>query len=528
MLLLACCAALPVLAQVPTPGTVLDTVPGRKPAPPPTPPEVIFPAPRLDAGHDPNAPRFTVNSFTFVGNTAYAERRLQRLLEVFIDLQLNLFDLDRAADIITRYYRDNGYPIARAIVPAQKVEKGIVRIEVIEGRIGRISVAGNNRYSPKLILSRTLSLPKEEIVTLERLERSLLLMNDLPGLSARATLAPGAEFGTTDVVVRVEEKPVAGFVNLDNRGRKETGQWRLDGNLDINNPLAIGDQLNIRLIESQNGLLRFARVGYSVPVFAEGMRLGVNYSRVDYTIGGDFAALGIEGEVTNAEALLSYPFVRSRRSNLVFGVGFRHTSSRQTTLGVQTQDNNIDLLNLNLLGNWVHEDSAVTNALVQLSGNGKKNPFGARQDAQFAKLEFDVNHLRAASKTWDLFLRGNLVVSRDALADTEKFSLGGADSVRGYAPSDLRGDNGWLAVAELRRQFVVFNVVGVFSVFYDAGLVHVKGFSGNDSIRSAGVGVSLFPTPNLRVRIDYAHRLSDRLPSDRTDNRLWVTVGGSF
>ena len=527
-LLAACCAAFPAWGQAgPTPGSVLDTIPGRKPVLPPTPAEVIFPAQRPGAAHDPAAPRFTVNAFTFAGNTVYTQQQLKRVTERFIDLELNLYDLNRAADTVTQLYRETGFPVARALIPAQKVEDGIVRIEVIEGRISNISIVGNNRYSSEMIAARAGSLPRNELVTVERLERSLLLMNDLPGLSARATLAPGAEYGTTDMVIRTEEKAVAGALTLDNHGRRETGETRLDGGFDVNNPFGIGDQLNVRMIRTRHDLLTYGRLGYSLPVADNGMRLGGSYSKVEYDIGGEFAALGITGEVTNSEVTLTYPHVRSRARNLVFGIGLRSTASSQHTLGIQTSDNRIDLLNLSLLGSWVHADSATTSTTLLFSGNGKNNP-GTRQDAQAGKLDIDVSHLRAASKNWDLYLRANFVFSASALADTEKFSLGGPGSVRGYRPSELRGDNGWMATIELRRQFVLGNTAGVFNLFYDEGAAKAKGFTRFDALRSAGFGASVFPHKNLRAKVEFAYPISDRVSGDGKHGRAWFTVGGSF
>ena len=529
-LALACAAASPAArgqAGI-TPGRVLDTVPDRKPVLPPTPPQVVFPAPLPFVRHDPNAPRFTVNAFAFTGNTVFPERLLKRRLERFVDLQLNLFDLNRAADAITRFYQDEGYPIARAIIPAQRVEKGIVRIEIIEGRIGRISVIGNRRYSTGTVLAYSTPISSAGLVTLGSLERGLLLMNDLPGLSARATLQPGGEFGATDIVIQAEEKLASGFIALDNRGREEVGEHRVDTSLDLHNPLGIGDQIGARLIRSEHGLLTFGRLSYSLPVSANGLRAGLTHSRTDYRIGGSFAALEIEGEVASTEFTLSYPSVRSRRRNVVYGVGVRRTASKQTTLGVPSEDNSINLVTASVLGNWVHEDSAATNATLALSGNGRKNPFGTRQDAQYAKLEVDVNHLRAASRTWDLFLRGNMVFSRDALADTEKFSLGGPDSVRGYRASELRGDQGWLATVELRRQFQALNTPGVGHVFYDYGSAKAKGFGGSDTIQSLGVGVSVFPNRHLRAKLEYSHPISDRRAQDGKRERVWFTLTAAF
>jgi hemolysin activation/secretion protein len=539
LLAAACCACAPAWGQVPlpTPGRVIDTLPDRKPVLPSTPPEVVFPAPRPGAKHDPNAPRFMVNAFRFAGNTVYSEQLLKRVVDRFVDFQLNLHELNQAADLVTRYYRERGYPIARAIIPAQKVEQGVVLIEVIEGRIGSVSVAGNKRYATGLVESRLADLPGAGVVTVEALERGLLLLNDLPGLSARATLQPGAEFGLTDMVIRVEEKWAAGTLALDNKGARETGRFRLDSALDLHNPAGIGDQLGLRLIESQHNLLTYGRVSYSVPLTASGLRGSATYSRVDYEMGGAFAHLGIEGEVTNYEAAVSYPLIRSRRRNVFLGLGFRRTQSFQTTgFGEDIErDDHIDLLSATFQGNWVHEDSAVSNAYMALTGNGRHNDSVpppdarlARQDVQRGKLEIDVNHLRAASKTWDLYLRGFLGVSAERLADTEKFSFGGPDSVRGYMPSELRGDSGYLGTVELRRQFALVNVPAVFSVFYDAAAAKAKGFGGTDSIRSVGVGINAYPHNNLRVRVEYAHGTSERRSSDGERQSVWLLMSASF
>jgi hemolysin activation/secretion protein len=527
----ACCFAAPAWAQLPslpTPGRVLDTIPDRRPVLPTTPPEVIFPAPRPGAKHDPNAPRFLVNAFSFAGNSVFSERLLKRIVDRYVDYQLNLHELNQAADLVTRYYREHGYPIARAVVPAQKVENGVVLIEVIEGRIGAVSIIGNEHYDAEFIGARLGDLRRTELVTVEALERGLLLLNDLPGMSARATLQPGAEFGLTDMVIRVEEKPASATIALDNKGRKEVGRFRLDSSADLHNLTGRGDQLSARLIESQHHLMTYGRVSYSAPITASGLRASATYSEVRYDMGAEFAALEISGHVSNYEAALSYPYLRSRRRNVFLGAGWRRTESSQTTLGRRERDDQIDLLSANVQGNWVHEDSAISNVYSAFTSNGRRSKGLLDQGAQYAKFEIDVNHLRAASKTWDLFLRGFYGVSADRLADTEKFSFGGPDSVRGYLPSELRGDQGYLGTIELRRQLAIVNMPAVFSVFYDAAAAKAKGFGGTDSIRSLGAGLNVFPHNNLRVRLEYAHATSDRRSPDGDRQRAWLLVSASY
>ena len=97
--LAAVCSGTPALAQFLTPGAVQDTLPP-KPSPKAPPAQMVFPKPPPTVKHDPKGRRFSVNAFHFVGNTVYSDQTLKRLTERYIDLQLNLYDLSRAADAV--------------------------------------------------------------------------------------------------------------------------------------------------------------------------------------------------------------------------------------------------------------------------------------------------------------------------------------------------------------------------------------------------------------------------------------------
>ncbi|MDN5935682.1 MAG: hypothetical protein L0H75_05825, partial [Nitrosospira sp.] len=88
----------------------------------------------------PQTARFLVKGFRFSRVTAFPEAELLPLLKDFVGQNLSLADLWRAADIITRYYRERGHFVARAYIPAQDIKDGIVEIMVLEGRIDRIDV----------------------------------------------------------------------------------------------------------------------------------------------------------------------------------------------------------------------------------------------------------------------------------------------------------------------------------------------------------------------------------------------------
>jgi len=497
----------------------------------PEPAEFLFPGDGPSPStHDKNGRRFLVKGFRFVGNTVFTEARLRRLVERYTDLQLNLYDLNKAADRVTRFYRDLGFPVSSAFVPVQKVENGVVLIQVVEGRIGQVDFDGGRRYSDEFLAGYLAPLREQPVVGIGQMERSLLLLNDLPGLSARATLAPGSQQGETDLGVALSERPVVFTVQANNWGRKEAGANRLDMGVEINNPLGIGDQLVLRAMKSSQDLMRFSKVGYSLPLGKDGWRLTAGATTVNYKVAGSFAPLAIEGLVNSRELGLSYPLRRSRASNILLTMGVKSIQTDQSALGVPVLNSRLTVGSTGISANWVHSDSSSTSASALLSSNFRKSN-SADPTALAGKLEMDFSHLMGLSPRWDLFTRFNATTSAGSVPDTEKFSLGGPDSVRGYRVAEYRGDKGYLMTAEFRRQYQVAGIVGVFSLFHDRGIVRNAGFAGQDGLASWGVGTTVFTGKDSRLRADMAWPSSPGTPaagSERYKPRLWLSASISF
>lgn len=512
----------------PSPGAVLEGLQVNRALLPSAPPEVIFSHDAEANPFDRQGRRFLVRGFHFTGNSVFSEAELRRVVERFIDLQLNLFDLNKAADAVTAFYRDGGFPIAVALVPAQRVDDGLVVIEVVEGRVGRLMIDGTQRYSSDYLRGYLKPVFEGEQVTMGQLERSLLLLNDLPGLTARATLAPGQNRGETDLTLAVEEKPAAFTVQVNNGGRKEAGAVRVELSADINNPLGIGDQLTLRDIRSSENLLRYQRFGYSLPVGQDGLRFNVAGMQTNYRVAGNFVVLDIKGEVSSYETSLSYPLVRSRTANVSTSAGYRSTSTGQSALSSPTSAGTLSLFSVGATSNWVEADSSATTLATVYSSNFKSN-YHNEPDALRGKLDLDLTRLTGISSRWDMFMRANVVLGAGAMPDTEKFSLGGPDSVRGYRSSEYRGDRGFLTTLEFRRQFTVQNMPGILSAFQDYGGVDNTGFAGEDKLSSIGSGVTLFPSRSSRIKLDLAWPTRNYIAGDnKTGPRLWASGSFSF
>ncbi len=227
----------------------------------------------------PDGVTFPVNGFRFTRNTVFGDAELQPLLKNFVGKELSLADLQRAADVITAYYRERGYFVARAYVPAQEIRDGIVEIMVLEGKLDRVNLKPQTeiRLQPEVV-ERTLraALPPGEVIREADLERGLLLLNDLPGIAVRSVISPGAELGTSTITAEVSEGPlVSGGVDADNFGNKFTGSNHLGATLNLNDPLGYGDFLTLRLVGSSDS--GYGRLGYQIPLGYSGLRLSGIY-----------------------------------------------------------------------------------------------------------------------------------------------------------------------------------------------------------------------------------------------------------
>lgn len=532
---LLCSQAVTVHAAPPTPGAVKEPFSGpslQAPVPDSVPPikqDATTPAKTLKSSK-----RIQVNKFFISGNVAISSEELLSQISELQGQKLSLDEIYAAAEILTEFYRSRGYSLARVVVPAQRVNLGVIEFEVIEGLLNEVKYEGNEAYSNEVINEYLGSLQTGKAVTLDALERELLLLNDLPGLSSRAVIRPGPVYGTSDLVITSKEKPFFGRVSFNNYGRVEVGEWRLEGEFIFNNLSGKGDQLSIAITKSENDLLEYSSIAYNAPINNRGTRLGGVFSYIDYRVGGEFGALDIEGDNADFRLTLSHPYQRSRRQNILFGLSLGSNASESSTLGVTTRDDNITLLEGSMLVNKVHANNSVSTVTVVASTNFRDNEDGLEENRQKLKLEIDGNHLRALSKQWSLFLRGVIAVSADPLVDSEKYSIGGQGSVRGFPSAEVRGDQGFLFTTEVRRSFNLEGTLpGSARVFFDTGRVYRKvpiaGEEEEENLSSLGIGVSFLPGPNVSIDLEYARPIDAHETTDgRSGGRFWVNITARF
>ncbi|MGL4271181.1 MAG: ShlB/FhaC/HecB family hemolysin secretion/activation protein, partial [Pseudomonas paracarnis] len=233
-----------VWAQVPSAGQVMRDIESLAPAPLPSAPvQVDMPPPSAPSQATPGGGmQMQVKGFEIAGNQVFGREQLLELLADLPGQSLDLAGLRAAAQRITEYYQAHGYALARAFLPAQDIDQGIVRIQVLEGHYGRIELNNRSRVIDAVLQQPLSALRPGEAVYDADLEQSLLLLSDLPGVAVKGTLRPGSLPGSTDLVVDAEPGPwYAGTLEADNYGDRYTGEYRLGASLVLNNPLRLGD-----------------------------------------------------------------------------------------------------------------------------------------------------------------------------------------------------------------------------------------------------------------------------------------------
>ncbi len=520
------------LAAIPasTPGSVVQSL-QQTPPQRTRPAEVLFRRDGTESEHDPNGPRFRINAIDFHGNTVFDGFRLKRVVERFVDRELNLYDLGRAADAVNAFYQQRGYPLARALVTAQKVVDGRVRIEVAEGVLGKVRLAGNRRYGSDTLLQRGGSLQTGQPINLPLLERKLLLLNDQPGLQARATLQAGSDYGSSDLLLQIVERPLALDLTLTNAAREDIGQTRIDAALSWNNPLGIGDQLALRGIVSEHKLLHYGKASYNLPLGHGGDRLSLAYSKVRYRVAGAVGALQLGGLADTKELSWNHPLIRSRQHDRSVSLAASYRKLSQDALGVVISQTRLPVYTASWNERWFDEEGTAWSTRLALSSNGRSNADSRRQDAEQLRIDFSADASANIAPRLDLFAKVNSVYSRQRLPDSDKFDAGGPDSVRAYRPSELRGDSGELLSLELRRPFSILGRMAQATAFVDYAHVVYKQAglrNGNDEIGGAGLGLAVYPSATTTAKVEIATPFTSRRADDGKHVRLWFNLSASF
>ena len=536
-------------AAVPGAGQILQEI---QPVKPPVPSSggTGLTIQRSDGSTLPPSAPFEVKTIRITGNTLFDTPTLHALVADAVGKSLTLAQLNELAARITDYYQRNGYPLARAIIPAQVIREGMVTIEVVEARYGKVSLENSSRVNDPL-LQDTLAADVQGGAPIAQtpLDHALLLLSDIPGVAVSATLKPGDAVGTSDLVVTTTPSGpfVTGNVMLDNYGNSYTGRPRLGLTVNLNNPLHHGDVLSLSGLSSGSGM-NYGRIGYETLVNGRGTRAGGSYSALHYILGSPLAALNAHGTAEVASVWVRHPLLRSREFSLYGQLQYdwMQLQDRIDATAIRTD---------RTLNNWtagVSGDARDTllagavntwNVSFTTGRVGFDDPAAQLADAAtantqgtFSKWNANLARLQGLSAKSNLYISlagqwadGNLDASKKMIA-------GGPYTVRAYDIGAVSGDSGYLGTAELRYDLgAALSGKWQAMAFVDSAHVTVNQnawVAGTNSATLSGAGVGLnWAGPyqwSARAYIATPIGGTPALIGSTSSSRIWAEISKAF
>lgn len=460
--------------------------------------------------------RFTLNGITFDGATVYSDAELKSVFAGDIGKTVSLADVYGIANKLTLKYRNDGYILTQVVVPPQEIGGGVPKLRVVEGYVDKITVSRADPNAPidmDNVRSYASQIHTNGPLNARDLERNLLIINDLPGVTARSVLSPSAsKTGAADMAIIVDYDPVDGFVGIDNYGSRYLGPTQLGAATTLNSMLGMNEAISAQIALAPEDWyeLAYGSVGYEQPVGTMGTKVHFNASATDTDPGFDLAQFDVEGRSYLLNVGATHPFIRSRSTNLTGRVNFDWRRVKSENNIEETRRDRISALRLGgryefidtLIGaaaNTIDAEVSKGLDLFGASDEGDDNLTRDLADPQATKLEAEIQRLQRVTNNVNLLLAARGQIASNALLSSEEFAIGGINSGRGYDPSEITGDHGISGKIELQWtqpiKFDTQNFVESYQLygFYDIGRVWNEDATTNsqerDSLASVGGGI---------------------------------------
>lgn len=421
-----------------------------------------------------------VSTFEITGNTLISPAAAQAAVAPYEHRTLSFDQIKEAANAVAALYTSIGR-VAQAVIPPQNVTNGVIQIKIIEGKVGETVIELNkdapSRLKPKVIQQIiNQSNAPGSYIDLHGLERSLAILNEMPGNEVDGQLVPGSQEETTNIAVSARDTGwYSGRVDLSNYGSANTGVGQAIGNLNLNNLSGYGDQAQFDAIGSEGSF--FGQVRYGIPIGSDGWRFSIGGSSLRYNSLSSFSSTNTSGNAQSYGVYAQYPLERTARANTSLNINYENKNYLNNTNGSESSKYQLKDFSIGISGNRYLADSFFIWGLTGTAGNlniintnqYNNDQNGAATNGSFGKLTFNANVTKPLPLS-----RTNLVVSANGqfssknLNSAEQIYLGGVYAVRAYPVAQGGGAQGAVASVELNHAYENRLQLGIF---FDAGLV---------------------------------------------------------
>lgn len=410
------------------------------------------PPPFVDA---PPPATFLIREYRIVGSTTLPRDSVDKAVYNHLGPGRTPEDVENARNALEKAYHDEGYQTVSVSIPPQGVQSGVIVLKVAEAPVGRLRVKGSRFFDIEKIKRMAPSLAEGSVPNFNDVQHDIIALNQTGDLQVTPSLAPGKIPGTVDVELTVEDKfPLHGSVELNNRYSPNTTPLRLDASIRYDNLWQLGHTIGAAFqVAPQRSDDALVYSGYYIARtdaidWAALMLQATRQNSEVSTLGGT-DSLG-NGEIYGGRLLLNLPAKQGFFHSASLGLDYKNFT-QDLVVGNQTISSPLKYwpfsasYNANSIGKH-YETNLSAGATFSFRGTSEQEAmeFDNRRynsSANFFYFRGGIDHTQNLPWDFQLLAAVQGQATANPLVDTEQFSLGGLNTVRGYLEATVVGDN---------------------------------------------------------------------------------------
>jgi len=465
-------------------------------------PVVISPAAARGEMVPPGGPTVLLKRVEFTPGSAFlTQADLDAILANYVGKRIDFSQIQHLVQDVNDLYTRKGIVTASAILPPQTLNRGVLKVQLVEGKLATVAVNGAQQVPADFILQRVRLTRGENTVDVPSAAKDITRFNKVYDAQLRMSLQPGTEFGTTDVALQLIEpqKNQLSFF-LDNQGVPSTGKTELGVFFHRYSLLTPDDNFLAYGTHAQGS--DSGTLSYDAPITPMGTRLGLTLSRSTINvISGPTQPLNISGRSGSLGATLSQPLYISPTWSLFAIGGASYGMSKSFSNATPLVDSTTKQYSLSFDANYNKERLAfsITPKISRAVATDHLAPL--TRNITLFKGSFNGSY---QMKNGFVFVTNGAWQYTDTklLPGDLLFQVGGPTTVRGFPSDASSGDSGYFTQFEVHKALDIKGLAKGLDVygFIDAGSVYST-FPKSVFFVSGGAGLSYPLTKNAKLEV---------------------------
>jgi len=406
---------------------------------------------------------FPIKTIEFIGAESLSKRARKKIAEPFINQCFDSLTFSKLVKEVNSYYQNAGYITVQVTIPQQNIKFGNLKLQIIEGKIHDLSI-NKDRFTDKMQEFTAFGFTKNKKLNVDDINQGLFQMNRLPSNKATMKIEAAQDVGFSDVMIDNKAKfPASATIGYDDLGNKFTGIRRTNFAGTLDDALFLNDQINVNYsanLDDPNDKKDFRSIGTSVSVPFKYNLFSYDYSRTTYMgqSPGITTPFIINGYSHRSNFSIDRTLLNNTDYRIATNVSLTKKDSANYTNGIKTESNDRSLTIGSLSfsvskffknGANLYIKPQYSKGLTGLNADQDKGDLAADiPKAQFQLYKLYANISKKFQIPWidipvTLSSEMDSQIAQDTLYGSEKFSVGGYYSVRGFQEDYIDGDSGY-------------------------------------------------------------------------------------